>query len=85
MPTVLMYSTQICPFCTQAERFLNQKGVQVQKILVDKNPEQMTKMIELTGRRTVPQIFIGNHHVGGFDDLVELDLDGGLDPLLQAD
>jgi glutaredoxin 3 len=83
MPIILMYSTQLCPYCLRAERLLNQKGVTVNKILVDNNPEELTKMIQLTGRRTVPQIFIDERHVGGFDDLVELDLEGELDPLLQ--
>ncbi|BAP56269.1 glutaredoxin-3 GrxC [Thioploca ingrica] len=84
MPVIRMYSTQLCPYCIRAERLLNQKGVAVNKILVDNNPEELTKMIQLTGRRTVPQIFIGEHHVGGFDDLVELDLEGDLEPLLQT-
>ena len=83
MPIILMYSTQLCPYCLRAERLLNQKGVTVNKILVDNNPEELTKMIQLTGRRTVPQIFIDERHVGGFDDLVELDIEGELDPLLQ--
>ena len=83
MPIIRMYSTQLCPYCLRAERLLNQKGVAVNKILVDNNPEELTKMIQLTGRRTVPQIFIDERHVGGFDDLVELDLEGELDPLLQ--
>jgi glutaredoxin 3 len=83
MPVIRMYSTQLCPYCIRAERLLSQKGVAVNKILVDNNPEELTKMIQLTGRRTVPQIFIGEHHVGGFDDLVELDLEGELEPLLQ--
>jgi len=83
MPEVQMYSTQICPYCMRAERLLIQKGVQVRKISVDENPQQMTKMIEITGRRTVPQIFIGERHVGGYDDLVELDIEGELDSLLQ--
>ena len=82
MPQIRMYSTQICPYCIRAERLLNNKGVQVDKILVDRNPQEMNTMIEITGRRTVPQIFIGDRHVGGYDDLVELDMDGGLDPLL---
>lgn len=85
MPTVSMYSTLICPYCMRAERLLNKKGVQVHKILIDSNPEEMTKMIEITGRRTVPQIFIGDRHVGGYDDLVELDMEGELEPLLQGD
>jgi glutaredoxin 3 len=83
MPIIRMYSTQLCPYCLRAERLLNQKGVAVNKILVDNNPEELTKMIQLTGRRTVPQIFIDERHVGGFDDLVELDIEGELDPLLQ--
>ena len=84
MANVSMYSTVICPYCMRAERLLHQKGVQVNKILVDQHPEELEKMIEITGRRTVPQIFIGNHHVGGYDDLVELDRQGKLEPLLQA-
>ena len=83
MPIIRMYSTQLCPYCFRAEQLLNKKGVAVNKILVDNNPEELTKMIQLTGRRTVPQIFIGERHVGGFDDLVELDMEGELDPLLQ--
>ena len=82
MPDVRMYSTHLCPYCMKAERLLNQKGAQVQKILIDTNPQEMEKMIEITGRRTVPQIFIGDRHVGGYDDLVELDIDGKLEPLL---
>jgi len=82
MPIVSMYSTLICPFCVKAERLLNKKGVQIEKILVDQNREEMIKMIEITKRRTVPQIFIGERHVGGYDDLVELDMAGELDPLL---
>ncbi|EIJ43019.1 Glutaredoxin, GrxC family [Beggiatoa alba B18LD] len=85
MPAVRMYSTRICPYCVMAERLLNQKGVQVEKVLIDHDREQMQKMIELTGRRTVPQIFIGDYHVGGYDDLVELDVDGKLDTLLSVD
>ena len=82
MPDIRMYSTRVCPYCIRAERLLNKKGVQVEKILIDNQPEEMTKMIEITGRRTVPQIFIGERHVGGYDDLVDLDLDGELDQLL---
>ncbi|NJO15463.1 MAG: glutaredoxin 3 [Thioploca sp.] len=84
MPVIRMYSTQLCPYCIRAERLLNQKGMAVNKILVDNNPEEFTKMIQLTGRRTVPQIFIDERHVGGFDDLVELDIEGELEPLLQS-
>ena len=78
-----MYCTQTCPYCNRAEMLLNKKGVQVKKIFVDNNIEKMTNMIEITGRRTVPQIFIGEFHVGGFDDLAELDIEGKLDSLLQ--
>jgi glutaredoxin 3 len=85
MPVVRMYSTRVCPYCTRAERLLNRKGIEVDKILIDHNPEEMRKMIEITGRRTVPQIFIGDRHVGGYDDLVDLDMEGELEPLLQAD
>jgi glutaredoxin 3 len=84
MSAVIMYSTRICPYCTRAEFLLHKKGVTVEKILVDQNPEQLRLMVKRSGRRTVPQIFIGEHHVGGYDDLVELDLEGELDPLLQA-
>ena len=83
MPKIRMYSTRVCPYCLRAERLLNKKGVQVEKILVDLQPEEREKMIEITGRRTVPQIFIGERHIGGYDDLVDLDLEGELDPLLR--
>jgi len=83
MPIVRMYSTQVCPYCMMAERLLNKKGVHLEKILVDQDPEELKKMIELSGRRTVPQIFVGDHHVGGYDDLVELDTQGELEPLLR--
>ena len=82
MPIVRMYTTHVCPYCMRAERLLNKKGVQVQKIFVDYNHQEMIKMVEITGRRTVPQIFIGERHVGGYDDLVELDIGGELEPLL---
>ncbi|MDY6991257.1 MAG: glutaredoxin 3 [Pseudomonadota bacterium] len=85
MPIVRMYSTQICPYCVRAERLLSQRGAQIDKILIDKDPTQQQKMIELTGRRTVPQIFIGERHVGGYDDLVDLDMEGELEVLLQTD
>jgi len=83
MPIVRMYSTQTCPYCMRAEGLLNKKGVQVQKIFVDKNPKEMNKMIEVTGLRSVPQIFIGDRHVGGYDAMVELDTQGELDSLLR--
>ncbi len=85
MAKVLMYSTGVCPYCIQAERLLKAKGVSdIDKIRVDLQPEQRELMIEKTGRRTVPQIYIGNTHVGGFDDLSALDRAGGLDTLLAA-
>ncbi|MBS0312641.1 MAG: glutaredoxin 3 [Burkholderiales bacterium] len=85
MAKVLMYSTAVCPYCIQAERLLKAKGVDtIEKIRVDLDPAQREQMIATTGRRTVPQIFIGGTHVGGFDDLSALDRAGGLDPLLAA-
>jgi glutaredoxin 3 len=80
---VQMYCTAVCPYCDRAEKLLNRKGVrEIEKIRVDLQPELRDAMIELTGRRTVPQIFINGVHVGGFDDLAELDHEGGLDTLL---
>ncbi len=85
MPKVLMYSTRVCPYCQMAERLLKAKGVtEIEKVLIDTNPEQRAVMMERTGRRTVPQIYIGDKHIGGFDDLSALDQAGGLMPLLQA-
>ena len=85
MAKVLMYSTGVCPYCVQAERLLKAKGVaEIDKIRVDLLPEQRAAMMAKTGRRTVPQIFIGDTHVGGFDDLAALDRAGGLDALLAA-
>jgi len=78
-----MYSTAICPYCINAERLLTAKGVQeIEKIRVDLQPEQRIEMMQKTGRRTVPQIYIGEQHIGGFDELRALDLAGGLEPLL---
>ena len=83
MPKVLMYSTAVCPFCQRAEMLLRQRGVtEIEKIRIDLDPAQRDAMMSRTGRRTVPQIFIGDHHVGGFDDLAALDRDGGLLPML---
>jgi glutaredoxin 3 len=85
MPKVLMYSTGVCPFCLMAERLLKAKGVEtIEKIRVDLEPGRRQEMMERTGRRTVPQIYIGERHVGGYDDLAALDRAGGLDPLLAA-
>jgi glutaredoxin 3 len=82
---VIMYSTGICPYCVRAERFLHAKGVtEIAKVRVDLEPARRAEMMTRTGRRTVPQIYIGQTHVGGFDDLVALDRAGKLDPLLQA-
>jgi len=84
MPDVRMYCTQTCPYCNRAEMLLNKKGIKVKKIFVDKNPAEMNNMIKVSNnRRTVPQIFIGELHVGGFDDLAELNSEGKLDSLLQ--
>ena len=83
MPPVTMYSTQVCPYCVMAEKFLQKKGVaNLEKILIDRDPVQREIMMTRTGRRTVPQIYIGETHVGGYDDLVALDRIGQLDPLL---
>ena len=82
---VTLYSTAVCPYCVRAERLLEAKGVtSIEKIRVDLDPEQRVLMMERTGRRTVPQIYIGDTHVGGFDDLHALDQAGGLDPLLNG-
>ncbi len=83
MPKVIMYTTAICPYCINAERLLTAKGVtQIDKIRVDLQPEQRIKMMEKTGRRTVPQIYINDQYIGGFDELRALDLKGQLEPLL---
>lgn len=82
---VTMYSTRFCPYCVQAERLLRAKGVQdIAKVRVDLEPERRAEMMTRTGRRTVPQIYIGPTYVGGYDDLVALDRAGKLDPLLQG-
>ncbi len=85
MTAVRMYTTQVCPFCLRAKALLKQRGVdQIEEIRVDLDIAERDRMIELTGRRTVPQIFIGELHVGGCDDLMALDQRGGLTPLLQG-
>lgn len=82
---VLMYSTGVCPYCMMAERLLKAKGVdQIEKIRVDLDPKQREEMMQKTGRRTVPQIYIGETHVGGFDDLSALEKQGKLDALLNG-
>ena len=80
---VIMYATAACPFCQSAERLLVSKGVQIEKIRVDLEPERRVEMMKRSGRRTVPQIWIGERHIGGCDDLYALDREGGLDPLLE--
>lgn len=85
MPTVTMYTTQVCPYCIRAKQLLQQRGVRdLNEIRVDLQPEERLRMMERTGRRTVPQIFIGEVHVGGCDDLYALDQRGALEPLLRG-
>lgn len=85
MAKIRMYSTRVCPYCVRAEKLLAKRGItpdQIEKIRVDDQPARRAEMIQLTGNRSVPQIFIGDRHIGGFDDLAELDADGELEPLL---
>jgi glutaredoxin 3 len=82
-PEVLMYATSWCPYCSRARQLLEMKGVKFREIDLDEQPEARAEMIKRSGRRTVPQIFIGDTHVGGSDDLHALDASGGLDPLLK--
>jgi glutaredoxin 3 len=85
MPAVKMYTTQVCPYCQRAKALLKQRGVEaIEEIRIDLDPAQRDHMMSVTGRRTVPQIFIGDTHVGGCDDLIALDQRGGLMPLLGA-
>jgi len=85
-PRVLMYSTAVCPFCVRAEHLLRARGVaEIEKVRVDLNPERRAEMMEKTARRTVPQIYIGDTHVGGCDELIALDHAGTLLPLLSGD
>ena len=85
MPKIVMYATGVCPFCLMAERLLRAKGVaDIEKIRIDLEPARRDEMMQRTGRRTVPQIYVGDRHVGGYDDLAALDRAGGLDPLLAA-
>ena len=84
MARVVMYATAACPFCQSAERLLIAKGAAIEKIRIDLEPERSAEMMKKSGRRTVPQIWIGARHIGGCDDLYALDRQGGLDPLLKA-
>ncbi len=85
MPKITMYSTAVCPYCQMAERLLKSKGVtEIDKIRIDLDPAKRDEMMAKTQRRTVPQIYIGDTHVGGFDELAALDKAGGLTPLLAA-
>ncbi|KAG0162968.1 hypothetical protein DFQ30_000963 [Apophysomyces sp. BC1015] len=85
MSKVVMYSTQVCPYCQMAEQLLKSRGVaHIEKVLIERDPERRAEMMERTGRRTVPQVFIGDTHVGGYDELSALDRAGGLMPLLET-
>ena len=84
MARVVMYATAACPFCQSAERLLIAKGAAIDKIRIDLEPERRAALLTKSGRRTVPQIWIGERHIGGCDDLYALDRQGGLDPLLKA-
>lgn len=84
MPIVEMYSTAFCPYCVRARRLLKQKGIEFEEIRVDKDQDQMRSMIQRSQRTTVPQIFIDERHIGGYDDMAALDRAGKLDPLLQG-
>ena len=83
MPPIKMYTTAVCPYCVRAKNILKSKGVEhIEEVRIDPDPSQLAHMMSITGRRTVPQIFIGDVHVGGCDDLIALDGRGGLQPLL---
>ena len=85
MPHITLYTTGSCPYCIRAKQFLQSRGVaQIEEVRIDADAEARTQMMQSTGRRTVPQIFIGDTHVGGYDDMVALDGQGGLQPLLDA-
>lgn len=85
MQAVKMFTTAVCPYCIRAKQLLKARGVeQIDEVRIDQDPDARVQMMEITGRRTVPQIFIGSTHVGGFDDLAALDAQGGLLPLLNS-
>jgi len=81
---VLVYGTRICPYCRMAERLLEKKGIQAEKVMVDQNPARREEMVRLTGRTSVPQIFIGTEHIGGYTELAGLERAGQLDALLNS-
>ena len=83
MKKVVIYSTRICPYCMRAKNFFEKKNIAFDEIRIDQDSAQMQKMMEMSKRQSVPQIFIGDYHVGGFDDLMEHDIDGKLEGLLE--
>ncbi len=83
MKKVVIYSTRICPYCMRAKNFFEKKNIAFDEIRIDQDSAQMQKMMEMSKRQSVPQIFIGDYHVGGFDDLIEHDMDGKLEGLLE--
>ena len=82
MKKVTIYSTRICPYCVRAKNYFSKKNIEYTEIMIDKDITSMREMMEKTGRKSVPQIFIGDYHVGGFDDLIEHDMDGKIEALL---
>lgn len=83
MKEVIIYSTRICPYCVRAKNFFSKKGIEYKEIMIDSDMALMREMMEKTGRKSVPQIFIGDYHIGGFDDLIEHDMDGKLEALMK--
>lgn len=84
MSDIVIYTTAVCPYCVAAKNFLQSKGQTWSEVRIDTDPEQRRRMVEATGRTSVPQIFIGQTHVGGYDDMIALHRKGGLDPLLEG-
>ena len=82
MKKVIIYSTRICPYCVRAKNFFEKKNIDYTEIMIDQDPSLITEMVEKSGRQSVPQIFIDDYHVGGFDDLIEHDMNGKLEDLL---
>ena len=83
MKKVVIYSTRICPYCVRAKNFFTKKDIEYTEIMIDSDIALMREMMEKTGRKSVPQIFIGDYHIGGFDDLIEHDMDGKLEALMK--